>query len=70
MTKFTIGQQINEVQAEIAMRERVYPGLVAKRKMRQSEADHKTSCMTAVLQTLRWLQVHENTIRSAVEAKK
>jgi hypothetical protein len=52
----TLDQQIAEVERELALRSRVYPGLVAKKKMRQSEADEHTRRMQDVLATLRSLR--------------
>lgn len=57
--------QIAEVERELALRSRVYPGLVAKKKMRQGEADEHTRRMQAVLATLRWLQKNEASIKAA-----
>jgi len=51
----SLDQQIAEVARELALRSRVYPGLVAKNKMRQSEADEHTRRMEAVLETLKFL---------------
>lgn len=48
----TLEQQIAAVQREIGMRERVYPGWVAKKKMSQEKADHEIAAMKAVLDTL------------------
>jgi hypothetical protein len=53
---FSLQQQIEEVQRELALRERVYPGLVRKRQMRQPEADYHMARMRAVLETLRGLE--------------
>lgn len=44
--------QIAEVQREIRMRRDVYPGLVARRKMREGEAEEKILIMQNVLATL------------------
>lgn len=48
----TIEEQIKSVTREIAMRRRVYPGLVARGKMTGKEADHEIDAMEAVLVTL------------------
>ena len=48
----TLRHQIAEVRREIAMRERVYPGLVARRKMAREDAETHTARMEAVLATL------------------
>lgn len=52
----TLNQQIEEVEREIALRNRVYPWQVRSGKMRQSVADFHMSRMRAVLDTLRGLQ--------------
>lgn len=52
MTQITISEQEKEVQREIAMRKKVYPGLVAKGKMTEADAAHRIAVMEAVLQTL------------------
>lgn len=49
---FSINQQIEEVEREIALRERVYPHQIASGKMRQSIADYHMNRMKAVLDTL------------------
>lgn len=56
MTQFSITQQCEEVEREIAMRKSAYPRWVAARKMRQSVADFHMERMQAVLETLRSLQ--------------
>lgn len=48
--------QIAEVEREIAMRRNVYKNLVAKRTMKQGEADERILLMENVLETLRRLQ--------------
>ncbi len=48
----SIQAQISEVEREIAMRLRVYPGLVFRRKMKQGEADMHLAIMRAALETL------------------
>lgn len=60
--KFSIAAQIAEVERELKMRERVYPNLVRRRDMRQSEADYHLACMTAVLETLRWVETNRPAI--------
>jgi hypothetical protein len=51
----SIHAQIAEVEREIALRRRVYPGLVMRKKMRQVEADLHISRMEDVLATLKML---------------
>ncbi len=51
--------QIAEVRRELDQRVAVYQNLVSRNKMRQSEADYRTAAMTAVLNTLLWLQRHQ-----------
>lgn len=64
---FSLGQQIEEVRREIAMRERVYPHQVAKHSIRQSEADYFMGRIRAVLATLIWLQTNEASIKAKAE---
>jgi hypothetical protein len=54
--KIPIEQQISEVQRELALRRNVYPGFVARGKMRQGEADEHIARLEAVLTTLMWLR--------------
>ncbi len=49
---FSIRQQIEEVEREIALRKQVYPSWVARGKMRQSIEDFHMGRMEAVLATL------------------
>ena len=59
----SLAQQIEEVEREIALRERVYPHQVASGKMRQSVADYHLDRMRAVFRTLTWLQENEEAIK-------
>ena len=68
--KPSIAQQIDEVRRELAQRQQVYRGLIGQGKMRQSEADYRIGCMTAVLATLEYMQTHRETIIAAVKATK
>jgi len=52
MTTFSLQAQLAEVEREIVLRQRVYPGLIVRGKMRQSEADYHTAAMEAVRATL------------------
>lgn len=51
--------QIAEVEREIRMRESVYPGWVARKKMRQGEADEHLARMRDVLKTLQRLEAQD-----------
>jgi hypothetical protein len=48
----TLHDQIREVEAEIAMRRKVYPRLVDSGRMSQKQADRKMELMQAILATL------------------
>lgn len=61
-----LDQQISEIKRELSMRAAVYPGLVAKKKMRQGEADLHVARMTAALKSLEWLAVNEEIIKGKV----
>lgn len=52
----SISQQIEEVEREIALRKRVYPGLVLSKRMRNSVAAFHLERMKAVLETLREIE--------------
>lgn len=52
----SLNVQITEVERELRMRQRVYPGLVARGKMRPSEAAELIRIMESVLESLRTLQ--------------
>jgi hypothetical protein len=65
MTKpLSLNAQIAEVEYELAMRAKVYPGLVRSGRLRQSEADLHVARLTAVLRTLHWLFEHEAEIKA------
>jgi hypothetical protein len=55
----TVADQIRCVRRELAMRQRVYPGWVAKGKMKQEEADRELAAMQAVHDSLRanWIDI-------------
>lgn len=52
MSGIPIGDQIECVKREIAMRERVYPTWVDRRRMSKEQADRELGRMRAVLATL------------------
>ena len=52
MSQFSLQDKIKCVTREIGMRERVYPGWVAGKRMSQQKADHEIACMKDVLATL------------------
>lgn len=56
MTEISLRMQIEEVERELALRARVYPGQVHMGKMRQSIADYHMARMQAVHDTLMQLQ--------------
>jgi hypothetical protein len=48
----TITEQIASAKRELALRRNVYPGWVAKERMKQETADHEIACMEAIVATL------------------
>jgi hypothetical protein len=56
MTETTLAAQIAEVEREIRMRHKVYPGQVRQGRMTPREAEKKIDVMEAVLATLRDLE--------------
>jgi hypothetical protein len=69
MTKTVLAEQIAEVEREIAMRARVYPGLIAAGKLSQALADRQTACLAGALKTLQWLRDHETQIKDMLRKK-
>ena len=67
--KVTLAAQILEVDREIAMRRKVYPGWVSRGKMRQAESDLHIRQMEAVRETLEWLKANEDRIREALKSE-
>jgi hypothetical protein len=55
MGKFSLSQQLEEVERELALRSRVYPRMVSKGQIRQSEAEYHMQRMESVAETLRGL---------------
>jgi|SRR5579871_688227 len=51
-TTIALEQQIACLKREIALRKNVYPGFVARGRMKQAEADREIERMTAALHTL------------------
>jgi hypothetical protein len=56
MTPRSLLAQIAEVEREISLRRRVYAGLVARRTMKQGEAEERINLMQNVLETLMRLE--------------
>ena len=52
---FSIEEQLAAVQREIGMRERVYPNLIANRKMTPAKAEYEKGAMQAVYESLKTL---------------
>jgi len=52
-TDVPYAEQIAEVERELALRRRVYPGRVTNRQMTQESADRHIRAMEAVLETVR-----------------
>jgi hypothetical protein len=57
---FSLEQQVQCIEREIAMRTRVYSRFVSERRMTQAKADHELGAMRAVLTTLKSLQENAN----------
>lgn len=66
MSKISLNQQIDEVEHELSMRKRVYPGLVSRAKLSQVKADYHMDRMRAVKATLEWLRDNEAEIKRRV----
>ena len=53
MSAYTLDEQYLEVQREIAIRKRVYPGWVENGRLTDEKATRQLGCMEAVLETVR-----------------
>lgn len=62
--KFSLVQQIEEIDRELEQRARVYPRLVSVGKMRQSIADYQVDRLKAARATLMWLLSNEEMLKS------
>lgn len=67
--RFSLGQQIDEVDYELRQRNDVYPRLVGRGTLRPSEAEYHVARMQAVRETLLWLDRHEADVRAFVAAR-
>lgn len=70
MAEFTLQQQIQCVDRELSMRQKVYPRQVSTGKMKADDAEYHISQMRAVLKTLQWLEKNRTVIMGAVEKAK
>ncbi len=61
--KLSLAGQIEEVDRELVERRRVYPRLVATRKLRESQGQYQIQRLEAVRATLLWLQANEPLIK-------
>ena len=64
--KIPLRLQADAAQRELAMRHRVYPGLVKRGKMTESEAAAEIETMRAIRDTLRLFAEHEDQVRAAL----
>jgi len=58
----SILRQIAELRREAMLREQTYPRLVAKREMRQAEAEYQLESIWAAVATLEWCARHADLI--------
>lgn len=65
-SKVSLREQAEAAHRELAWRHRVYPGLVKREKMTESEAEIEIARMRAIRDTLRLFAAHEDAIRSAL----
>lgn len=64
--KVSLREQADEAQRELAMRHRVYPGLVKRGKMTEAEQAVAIARMRAIRDTLRLFAEHEEAMRAAL----
>ena len=63
----SLSMQLEEVLYEIGMRQTVYPRLIQRKTLRQSEADFHVERMQAVAKTIEWLIANEQKIKAALQ---
>lgn len=63
--RFSLAQQIEEVERELDQRRKVYPNLIRRKMMTNAIAEYHVDRMKAVLVTLQWLQAHQREVRAA-----
>jgi hypothetical protein len=68
--RFSIHQQIEEIDRELRKRREVYPRWVRQGKLRQSEAEYFLARMTAARKTLAWVAEHEKELKELAAALK
>jgi hypothetical protein len=68
--KFSLAQQIEEVDRELKQRAAVYPRLISSNPSRRSELEFHVARLEAVKASLEWLQANETDVRGYVEARK
>jgi hypothetical protein len=64
-TRVTLAEQIAEVEREITLRRRVYPGWIAAGKLSQALADRQMACIEATRTTLKWVEKNAAAIKAA-----
>ena len=62
--KISLREQADSAHRELAMRHRVYPGLVKRGKMTEAEAEAEIALMRAIRDTLRLLEPWEAPLRA------
>ena len=67
--KISLAQQLQEAEREFAISKSVYPSLVARKKMKESEMKFRLAAKGAIIGTLRWLRDNEAAVRAAVKPK-
>jgi hypothetical protein len=67
--RFSIHQQIEEIDRELRLRRDVYPRWVRQGKMKAGQAEYFLARMTAARVTLQWLADHEQVIKELYAAR-
>lgn len=62
MTSVSLSRQLAELRRERRMRDQVYPNRVARREMKQAEADYLNESLDAAIATLEWLEAHRDVV--------
>jgi hypothetical protein len=69
MVKVSLDRQIAELRRELAMRQDEYPRQVARRALREGEAEYRIESLTAAIATLEWLRDNRAAVLAAKVAE-
>ena len=64
--KLTIDHEIEEMKRELAMRRRVYPGMVMSHKLTRAEMNHRYDVVEAIISRLEKIKLEIQGVQSTI----